>query len=1474
MSGEKDHSGPQVENPHHLSLPDPAVAIFERMFAAQQRVVVRAELGSGFSGSRVFLVHPISDSPELPTVVKMAPAFLIEKEYRAYREHIHEKLSGAAEIRSKPTLIPGSDWGGLRYHLVGSGIFEVESLIDFLRHASIKDIWHVLEKRLFARIGPLWRFSSPSPQFSLQASYDRLLPVNLLLAPATPLSRAPTCLLTPDTLDSPPLERGDCVRVEGFVVEEVDLSGETLTLNLPPRNDGQPASFRLRLQAIGPGQAYRPGDVIDGLEGQVVATRYDLLAEQVEAVLGQEIVTAQVLSLPGDPEIGLPNPLAVLPAILGESRNVRIAGIHGDLNMENVLVDPDARDVALIDFGMARRDHVLHDLLRLETGVVTWLLPEILAEGGLPPEIICDLYEQVHHAARRSGHLSAPQALPSVLRKPFVILASVREMARECLYAPDVWEEYYQSLTLYLTGALKFKNLDAMPFAPLPKQVAFWGAAAAQRLLQEQPRYDEATWQSLSAILDDLTGQTLGQYEITTFVDQGSMGAVYRARQPRLQRDVAIKVMSPALAADADFRQRFEREAQSIAGLHHPNILTVHDYGETEEGCPYLVVDYVEGGTLRDRLITSQQAKDRMPLEEVIEILAQVADALDYAHRQGVVHRDVKPNNILLSHDGRPLLADFGLAKPVQGDRRLTSTGVILGTPDYMAPEQAQGSAVDGRADVYALGVMLFEMLTGRHPFAGETPIGVIIKHISEPLPCPSEIAPTIPSRLDEVVARATAKRPEERYQQAGDLARALRSALVPRVMREETLGTPTRVGRLPRALRRRGLLWTGGAVIAVALAAVSVWWFSRSGSPLTEPPPTNPISTILPTRTPTLVPTATSIPLPVWRKLYDGAVFGRDYFSILAVDPQNSNVMYAGTEASGIYKSLDGGSSWQHLYSNPRDRYTWDMVIDPDDPRTLYAIWRKGGLQKTVDGGLTWESIGPDATPSISFRLITLASQDSQHLYLECKRGTLTEIYESRDGGVSWKTRATFDHVRDWVVDPQDDDRVYVSSFKEEQDQYDSRIYRSDGPGAEWQEIWQSSAEWPGVYLAVTAGDPPTLYVLDEESFLHRSQDSGVNWIPVGETPCTSQLAADLYAEQVLYCLCGDLGIEVRVSLDGGLSWKDAWPFLAYFVVPGPDRQAIYTASSLGLLTSPDKGMTWHILSLGPGIGRLEIQVDPRDGATLYALGKSHTSFSDTLYRSQDGGSTWQEVPTERSEGLAINPIDGALYRFDRDSNEIYRSTDGGQTWTTPAPPTEKAIEGVAVHPQNGSLYALHSLDAYVSTDDGLTWEQIGQHWLGDRLYFDYPQGNIMYLMSYSSVYQSTDGGWQWNECGSIGGSADNSIIDLAIDPSDSRRIFVATSETGVWVSESNCTMLETRNEGLESLLVNGIAIHPTDPDVIYAATYGGVYVSRDGGRQWKLADEGLQGATVAYDVAIDPNEPHNIYVATPLGIFRLETP
>ncbi|HEY4722677.1 MAG TPA: SUMF1/EgtB/PvdO family nonheme iron enzyme, partial [Anaerolineae bacterium] len=267
--------------------------------------------------------------------------------------------------------------------------------------------------------------------------------------------------------------------------------------------------------------------------------------------------------------------------------------------------------------------------------------------------------------------------------------------------------------------------------------------------------------------MPDLTGQRLGQYQILERVSRGATSTVYKAYQEKLDRCVAVKVLSPHFIEEEGFLERFHQEARAVARLDHPNILPVYDFDDAGDSV-YIVMKYVNTGTLK------QMLGRPLDLSLVVEIVTQVGMALGYAHRQGVIHRDVKPSNILMAEDTWALLTDFGLAKIRAPGRQLTKSGIGMGTPDYMAPEQAQGLPVDGRADLYSVGAMLYEMVTGCVPFDGESGMVVIVKHITEPVRPPRELNPNLPEAVEHVILKLLSKNPGDRYPTAEALVAAL----------------------------------------------------------------------------------------------------------------------------------------------------------------------------------------------------------------------------------------------------------------------------------------------------------------------------------------------------------------------------------------------------------------------------------------------------------------------------------------------------------------------------------------------------------------------------------------------------------------------------------------------------------------------------------------------------------------------------
>lgn len=289
----------------------------------------------------------------------------------------------------------------------------------------------------------------------------------------------------------------------------------------------------------------------------------------------------------------------------------------------------------------------------------------------------------------------------------------------------------------------------------------------------------------------DLSGRQFGPYHIDKPLGEGGMAVVYKAYQPSMERYVAVKVLPQELASEAEFVGRFRQEARLLAGMQHPHILPIFDFGE-REGFTYIVMPYVKSGTLADRM-----RGEPLDIEQSTRIVTQIGEALDYAHERGLIHRDIKPSNILLDERGNALLTDFGIAKLHEATAGFTNTGGVIGTPSYMSPEQGQGDTVDNRTDIYSLGVVFFEMVTGRVPFEADTPIAVVLKHITDPLPSPRELNPSVPLLIERVIARATAKDPERRFRSAQQMVHALQSGDAQTVVLDEPLQSPAQAAPL-----------------------------------------------------------------------------------------------------------------------------------------------------------------------------------------------------------------------------------------------------------------------------------------------------------------------------------------------------------------------------------------------------------------------------------------------------------------------------------------------------------------------------------------------------------------------------------------------------------------------------------------------------------------------------------------------------
>lgn len=481
---------------NHKYLPPPAPIvkeILDKMFPDFETAPELIGKG-GFSQSGVYMVQRCKGSTEyIPAAVKIAPAYLIEKEKSAYRDYIDERLLHASKLNDI-VYSKNNKWAGLQYEWVGKDVREVKNLYDYLNSDKIdlramgmtlKFLLNDYYKNRF------WKNPKSCDDFSVKDSYDRVLPVNLAIIPVGVPSKEKVLVLSPYTIEKHrfKLRKGMYVRLIGFQVTainpyETEAEETEFTLNFPAFEGGQNScSFRVR-SISKTSSTYKPvvGQNIPVITGRVENTRSSFLQNRAQEALivnnsHIDLNESKIRLIWSGQTAKLPNPLLALPKILDKSIPVKLTPIHGDLHLDNIQVDMETHDVVFIDFADARNDHVLHDLLRLETSLVTRWLAHIMEQNSMPASAIFPLYRRLHWTTIRSKSVCYNKLHPA-LRKPFAALRKIRMAAREYQVNEANYHEYYNGLTVYLLGALKFNELNTFSH-----ELTFWGAATSQYLL-------------------------------------------------------------------------------------------------------------------------------------------------------------------------------------------------------------------------------------------------------------------------------------------------------------------------------------------------------------------------------------------------------------------------------------------------------------------------------------------------------------------------------------------------------------------------------------------------------------------------------------------------------------------------------------------------------------------------------------------------------------------------------------------------------------------------------------------------------------------------------------------------------------------------------------------------------------------------------------------------------------------------------
>jgi photosystem II stability/assembly factor-like uncharacterized protein/tetratricopeptide (TPR) repeat protein len=669
---------------------------------------------------------------------------------------------------------------------------------------------------------------------------------------------------------------------------------------------------------------------------------------------------------------------------------------------------------------------------------------------------------------------------------------------------------------------------------------------------------------------------------------------------------------------------------------------------------------------------------------------------------------------------------------------------------------------------------------------------------------------------------------------------------------------------------------WLWGGIGGLAFLAVA-WFMLRPGSPLLtsllSPPlevtvTTNaPLVQSLPTDTPrpTSTPAPTPTPLPLaWTRLNSGQFLPRDQVTAMIVDPTDPGVMYVGTGNAGIYKSIDGGLSWQPAqYGLARSRVA-SLVIDANNPAILYAGTGIDGVYATKNGGESWEAIFSTNHGDPDISVVRSDPQNSQRLYFSSGE----EIYRSDDGGRDWQPieqPSCNPFVVDLAAHPANRQALFILDV-EWDGKCKAGLYTVNGePPGNWEITSLNGSDFEHVNNTTISAFEDLLYVSNPTA-LFNSNDGGLSWQELLRPGC-DVFSAQPGNAQVAYCL--ENSGKIFSTGDAGKSW-----ITSNTNIPGeyssltisPHNPETVFAGSTGLWQSINKGIAWTERNSGLAAGRLRLSLAPNNSTLLYL----EDAFG-TLYQSSDNGKNWDMLSNE-GHGLAIDTSSGVLYRAE---NGLLRSNTNGQTWEILDSPT--AANGLAVFappqlPEVVFYYGDAAPYLWISRDAGKSWESASgiSSTSNGSLYFSENQSKV-YLTGESEVHFSNDNGSNWEQCQDAGYWLAASPTALAIHPIDSRKIWLATWGGGIRASDDGCMSWHESNKGLGSLYVNTLAIDPNNPDTLYAGTDGGAYISYDAGATWGQVNDGFLGATVVYSIVVDKDS--NVYAATPYGIFKLES-